>query len=216
MLTKDYLQEYLKEILPMCGGVLGDIQRESYEENVPIIENDVVRLLSFILSVKRPKKVLEIGAAVGFSSGLMSRYLDDGGKIITIDRFDVMIEQFKENRKRLGLEDKIELIEGDACEILPALNDKFDFIFLDAAKAQYTKLFPHCLRLLETGGILIADDVLQEGRIAKKREEVPRRQRTVHTRMRDFLWEITHNDALETAVLTIGDGVALCHKIKDI
>ena len=216
MLTENYLQDYLQEILPLCDGILGDIQKESYKENVPIISNDVVRLLSFVLSIKRPKKILEIGAAVGFSSGLMSKYLAKGGKITTIDRFDIMIEHFKKNRKRLGLEEKIELIEGDACDILPKLNDKFDVIFLDAAKGQYIQMLPHCLRLLETGGILIVDDVLQEGRIARNREDVPRRQRTIHTRMRKFLWEITHNDALETSVLTIGDGVALCHKIKDI
>ncbi len=216
MLTENYLQDYLKEILPMCGGILGDIQKISYENDVPIIPNDVVRLLSFILAVKRPEKVLEIGAAVGFSSGLMSRFLAEGGKITTIDRFDIMIEQFKENREKMNLEDKIELIEGNACEILPKLSQKFDVIFLDAAKGQYIQMLPHCIRLLETGGILIADDVLQGGNIAKKRIDVPRRQRTIHTRMRNFLWEITHNSALETAILTVGDGVALCCKVEDV
>ncbi|MCI8805015.1 MAG: O-methyltransferase [Clostridiales bacterium] len=216
MLTDDYLQNYLKEVLPMCDGILGEIQKISYEQDVPIIPNEVVRLLSFILSIKKPKRILEIGAAVGFSSGLMSKFLSDGGKITTIDRFDIMIEQFRENRKKMGLEDKIELIEGNACEVLPRLSEKFDVIFLDAAKGQYIQMLPDCIRLLETGGILIADDVLQNGNIAKKREEIPRRQRTIHTRMRNFLWEITHNDALETSILTIGDGVALCCKVSDI
>ena len=216
MLTDDYLQNYLKEVLPMCDGILGEIQKISYEQDVPIIPNEVVRLLSFILSIKKPKRILEIGAAVGFSSGLMSKFLSDGGKITTIDRFDIMIEQFKENRKKMSLEDKIELIEGNACEVLPRLSEKFDVIFLDAAKGQYIQMLPDCIRLLETGGILIADDVLQNGNIAKKREEIPRRQRTIHTRMRNFLWEITHNDALETSILTIGDGVALCCKVSDI
>ncbi len=216
MLTDDYLQNYLKEVLPMCDGILGEIQKISYEQDVPIIPNEVVRLLSFILSIKKPKRILEIGAAVGFSSGLMSKFLSDGGKITTIDRFDIMIEQFRENRKKMGLEDKIELIEGNACVVLPRLSEKFDVIFLDAAKGQYIQMLPDCIRLLETGGILIADDVLQNGNIAKKREEIPRRQRTIHTRMRNFLWEITHNDALETSILTIGDGVALCCKVSDI
>lgn len=216
MLTDDYLQNYLKEVLPMCDGILGEIQKISYEQDVPIIPNEVVRLLSFILSIKKPKRILEIGAAVGFSSGLMSKFLSVGGKITTIDRFDIMIEQFRENRKKMGLEDKIELIEGNACEVLPRLSEKFDVIFLDAAKGQYIQMLPDCIRLLETGGILIADDVLQNGNIAKKREEIPRRQRTIHTRMRNFLWEITHNDALETSILTIGDGVALCCKVSDI
>ncbi len=216
MLTENYLQDYLGEVLPLCDGLLGDIQKDSYEKNVPIIPNDVVRLLSVLLSVKKPKNVLEIGAAVGFSSALMSKYLSEDGKITTIDRFDIMIEQFEENIKKLGLENKIELIKGDACGVLPTLNQKFDVIFLDAAKGQYIQMLPYCLRLLEVGGLFIADDVLQDGRIAKKRLEIPRRQRTIHTRMRKFLWEISHNDALETSILTIGDGVALCHKIKEI
>ncbi len=215
MLTQDYLQDYLKEVLPFCDGTLGEIQKESYEKNVPIIPNDVVRFISVILSIKRPKNILEIGAAVGFSSSLMSKFLSDGGKITTIDRFDVMINHFKENRKKMGLENTIELLEGDANDILPTLNKKYDVIFLDAAKGQYIQMLPHCLRLLEVGGILIADDVLQDGRVAQKREEVPKRQRTIHTRMRDFLWEISHNDALESSILTIGDGVAICHKIKE-
>jgi len=216
MLTENYLQDYLGEVLPLCDGLLGDIQKDSYENDVPIIPNDVVRLLSVILSVKKPKNVLEIGAAVGFSSSLMCKYLSKNGKITTIDRFDVMIEQFEQNVKKLGLENKIELIKGDACDVLPTLNQKFDVIFLDAAKGQYIQMLPHCLRLLEVGGLFIADDVLQDGRIAKKRLEIPRRQRTIYTRMREFLWEISHNDALETSILTIGDGVALCHKIKEI
>lgn len=215
-LTEDYLQNYLNEVQPVCDGILGEIQKESYEKNVPIIPNDVARLISFILSVKKPKRILEVGAAVGFSSGLMSRFLSDGGSITTIDRFDIMIEHFKENRAKLGLENKINLLEGNACDILPELDEKFDVIFLDAAKGQYIQMLPHCLRLLEVGGILIADDVLQDGRIAKERGKIPRRQRTIHTRMRAFLWEISHNDALETSILTVGDGVALCHKVREV
>lgn len=211
----DDVLKYLNILQPLCDGVLGDIQKKAYEENVPIIPNDVVKLVSFILSIKRPKKILEIGAAIGFSSGLMSEYLADGGDITTIDRFDVMIEHFKENRAKLKLENKVKLLEGDACDILPTLNERYDVIFLDAAKGQYIQMLPHCLRLLNVGGIFIADDVLQNGNIAKERLEIPRRQRTIHTRMRDFLWEITHNECLKTSVLTIGDGVAVCHKIKE-
>lgn len=214
-LTQDYIQEYLNEIQPLCKSILGEIQKDSYEKDVPIIPNDVVRLLSVILSLKKPKRILEIGAAVGFSSGLMSGFLEEGGTITTIDRFDIMIEQFKENRKRLGLEDVITLLEGDALDILPTLSEKFDLIFLDAAKGQYIQMLPHCLRLLNVDGIFITDDVLQDGRIAMKREQVPRRQRTIHKRMREFLYEISHNDALETSILTIGDGVAVCHKVKE-
>ena len=146
----------------------------------------------------------------------MTQFLADDGKITTIDRFDVMIKHFKENRAKLGLEDKIELIEGDACDILPTLTGKYDVIFMDAAKGQYIQILPECLRLLVVGGVLIADDVLQDGRIAQNIEDIPKRQRTIYRRMREFLWEISHNEALQTSILTIGDGVAVCHKIKEI
>ncbi len=207
--------KYINEIQPLCEGELGEIQKLAYKENVPIIHNDVVRLLSFILSVKRPKFILEIGAAIGFSSALMSKYLKDGGFIDTIDRFDIMIEHFKENREKLGLTEKINLIEGDAADILPKLDKKYDVIFLDGAKGQYIQFLPHCIRLLNVGGILIADDILQGGAIACDRFSVVRRQRTIHTRMRKFLNEICNNDILETSILTIGDGVALCYKKKE-
>lgn len=213
-LIDEYLENYIDGIQPLCEGELGEIQAKAYKDGVPIIPNDVVKLVSFVLSLKKPKKILEIGAAVGFSSSFMSDFLQEGGSITTIDRYDLMIEKARTNFKRLGLEDVITLIEGDASDVLPTLNEEYDVIFMDAAKGQYINILPHCYRLLKIGGIIIADDILQNGNIAKDIEEIPRRQRTIHKRMRDFLWEITHNPALATTILTVGDGVALCHKIK--
>ena len=142
----------------------------------------------------------------------MSNYLQEGGKLITIERYDIMQNAAKENIKEAGLEDTISLIEKDAEEVLPILDDSFDVIFLDGAKGQYNNFLPHCLRLLKKDGLLIADNVLHKGTVAKLRYDIPRRQRTIHKRMRSFLWEITHNSDLETCVLPIGDGVAVCHK----
>ena len=122
-----------------------------------------------LLTIKKPRNILEVGTAVGFSAGLMTRYLEEGGKVTTIDRFEVMLKDARVNIKRMGLEDKIEILEGDAGEILPTLTGPYDVIFLDAAKGQYSAFLPHCLRLLPVGGLLIVDDVLQGGSIAKTR-----------------------------------------------
>lgn len=214
--TDDTMNTFLRTIQPMYDGVLGEIQREANAANVPIVPLETARLISVLLTMKQPKYILEIGTAVGFSAGLMSRYLQPGGKITTIDRFEVMLKDARPNIKRMGLEDTITILEGDAADILPTLDGPYDVIFLDAAKGQYSSFLPHCLRLLPVGGILIVDDVLQGGSIAQTRYSVPRRQRTIHKRLRSFLWEITHNEALETSIIPIGDGMALCYKTKEI
>lgn len=214
-IIQGYLNDYINKLQPLCDGILGDIQKEAYDAGMPIIPNEVVKLISFVLSVKKPKKILEIGTAVGFSSGLMCKFIQEGGSVTTIDRYDIMIDKAKKNIERQKLKDKIKLIEGDANNILPTLEDNFDCIFMDAAKGQYINFLPECYRLLNVGGILIADDILQDGNIAKDKNEVERRQRTIHKRMNSFLWEITHNPALVTSILTVGDGVALCHKISE-
>ena len=145
----------------------------------------------------------------------MTGFLQEGGHLTTIDRFDVMIKQARENFKRLGVEDKVTILEGNANDILPTLDEQYDFIFMDAAKGQYIQILPDVLRLLKKGGVIIADDILQEGRVAQAYEEVPKRQRTIHKRMNEFLNEITNNPKLKSSILTIGDGVAFIQKIED-
>ncbi len=213
--TEDYMNSYLRTVQPWFDGVLGEIQREAWEAKVPIIPQETARFLSVLLSMKKPKHILEIGTAVGFSAGLMCRYLEEGGSVTTIDRFEVMLKDARVNIKRMGLEDTITILEGDAADILPTLTGPYDVIFMDAAKGQYSQFLPHCLRLMPVGGILIADDVLQGGDIARSRFSVPRRQRTIHKRLRNFLWDISHNDCLESSIIPIGDGLALCYKKKE-
>lgn len=215
-LINENLDNYLKNLMPMVDGDLGDLQQRSYNEGVPIIPNDVVRLISVLLSIKKPKKILEIGCAVGFSSSFMSNFLQEGGTVTTIERYPVMIEKAKKNIKNLGLNDKINLIEGDANQVLKQLDEQFDVIFMDAGKGQYINILPDVYRLLKIGGIIIADDILQNGDVCKQKEEIIKRQRTIHYRLNDFLWEITHNKGLDTSILTIGDGVAICYKTKEI
>lgn len=213
--TDDYINSYLRTIQPHYDGVLGEIEKESRDAQVPVIPHETARLLSVLLTMKKPKNILEVGTAVAFSSGLMSRYLQEGGTITTIDRYELMLKDARKNIARMGLENTIKILEGDAADILPTLTGPYDVIFLDAAKGQYSAFLPHCLRLLPVGGLLIVDDVLQGGDIAKTRFSVPRRQRTIHKRLRNFLWDISHNNALESSIVPIGDGLAVCVKIKE-
>lgn len=214
-LVEDYIAEYIENMLTDCPGKLGELQRKAYEEGLPIIPKDVVKLLGFILSIKKPKAILEIGMAVGFSASFMSQFLPEDGYIKTIDRYPVMIERARKNFKKFGLENKITILEGNANDILPDMEEQFDFVFMDAAKGQYITILPDVLRLTKKGGIIMADDILQEGRVAQEYTEIPRRQRTIHKRLNEFLYEITHNEKLRTTVLTVGDGVALIEKLED-
>lgn len=214
-MENDEITKYINELEDFFDGKLGEIQKKAYEDGIPALPKDAARFLSVVLSVKRPKNVLEIGTAVGFSASLISKHLAPDGKITTIDRYDTMLDAARKNFNCMEIEDKVTLLSGDAADILPTLNEKYDFIFLDAAKGQYIHFLPHILRLLETGGILIADDIFQGGYITRTRYEVPQRQRTIHSRMRTFLWEICHSEFLETSLVPLGDGIAFCHKIKD-
>lgn len=181
--------------------------REQYEEAYPIIPLETARFLSTMLTIKKPKKILEVGACIGFSSILMALKTD--AHITTIDRYEVMIKQAKANFKKYGLEERITLLEGSALEIMQDLEEEFDFIFIDASKGQYIHFLPEALRLLGQDGIIISDNILQHGDIAKSFEEIEKRQRTIYVNMRKFLQEITHREGLDSSILPIGDGVAI-------
>lgn len=214
-LVEKYMEEYVNNMLTFCDGELGELQKKAYKDGLPIIPKDVVKLLGFILGIKKPKAILEIGMAVGFSSSFMSGFLPDDGYIKTIDRYPMMIEKAKENFKKLGVENKVTILEGNANEVLKTLDEKFDFVFMDAAKGQYISILPDVLRLTKKGSIIMADDIFQDGRVAMDYYSIPRRQRTIHKRLNAFLYEITHNEKLRTTLLTVGDGVALIEKLED-
>ena len=162
--------------------------------------------------MKRPKKILELGCAIGYSAILMSQFLDDNGTIITIECSKKMIELAKKNFNAAKLS-CINLIEADINNILPKLNEQFDVIFMDAAKGQYIKILPYCVKLLQRGGIIIADDILQSGKIIQNRLDIPRRQRTIHSRMNQFIDEIFSNPNLHSNIFCIADGVIVSQKI---
>ena len=195
--------------------ILETIEQEALAADVPIIRREMQSFLEVLLLMKKPMRVLEVGTAVGFSALLMSDYLPEGGHITTIENYEKRIPIARENFRRAGKEDKITLIEGDATEVLAEMEGTFDFIFMDAAKGQYIHFLPEVLRLLKKGGLLVSDNVLQDGDIIESRFAVTRRNRTIYSRMRDYLWQLKHMKEFETAVLTVGDGVTISTKLTE-
>ena len=194
--------------------ILEQIENDWCADSVPIIRREMQSFLRTLLMLKKPVHILEVGTAVGFSALLMSDYLPEGGHITTIENYEKRIPIARENFRRAGKEDKITLIEGDATEVLAEMEGTFDFIFMDAAKGQYIHYLPNVLRLLSDGGCLVSDNVMQDGDIIESRFAVERRNRTIHSRMRDYLYELKHSNVLETSIIPLGDGVALSIKKK--
>ncbi len=191
---------------------LDELERYSIETNVPIIRKEMQGFLKLLLAINKPAAILEVGTAIGFSALLMKEYAPENCHITTIEKYEKRIPLAKENFKKAGREKDITLLEGDATEILKNLTGTYDFIFMDAAKGQYIHFLPDILRLLRDGGLLVSDNVLQDGDILESRYAVTRRNRTIHTRMRDYLYELKHNELLETAILPVGDGVTVSVK----
>ena len=192
--------------------ILETIEQEALAADVPIIRREMQSFLEVLLLMKKPMRVLEVGTAVGFSALLMSDYLPEGGHITTIENYEKRIPIARENFRRAGKEDKITLIEGDATEVLAEMEGTFDFIFMDAAKGQYIHYLPNVLRLLSDGGCLVSDNVMQDGDIIESRFAVERRNRTIHARMREYLYELKHREDLVTSIISLGDGVAVSIK----
>ena len=194
---------------------LNQLEKYSKETNVPIIRPSMQSFLKFMLALKQPKKILEVGTAIGFSALLMSEYGPKECHITTIEKYEKRIPIAKENFVKAGKEDKITLLEGDAAEILKELEGTYDFIFMDAAKGQYIHFLPEILRLLSEGGLLISDNVLQDGDVIESRYAVTRRNRTIHGRMREYLYELKHHPQLVTSVLPVGDGITVSVKQRN-
>lgn len=194
---------------------LDELEQEAKRDYVPIIRKDMQNLLRFLLRLKRPLKILEVGTAVGFSALLMAENTSEECQITTIENYEKRIPIAKENFKRDNMEHRITLLEGDAIEILKELDGSYDFIFMDAAKGQYLNFLPDLLRLLAQDGMLVSDNVLQDGDLMESRYAVTRRNRTIHSRMRDYLYELKNNPMLETVILPVGDGVTVSIKVSE-
>ena len=194
---------------------LNKLEKYSKETNVPIIRPSMQSFLKLLLAIAKPKKILEVGTAIGFSALLMSEYGPEDCHITTIEKYEKRIPLAKENFAKAGKQEKITLLEGDAVEILSQLEGTYDFIFMDAAKGQYINFLPDIMRLLSDGGMLVSDNVLQDGDIIESRFAVTRRNRTIHGRMRDYLYELKHHPDLVTSILPVGDGVTVSVKQKN-
>lgn len=212
MITNERMVAFIDSFDKGNTPFLNRIEEEAKKMEVPIIRPQTQSLLKFLLALKKPAQILEVGTAVGFSALLLSEYAPKKAHVTTIEKYEKRIPVARENFKRAGKEKDITLLAGDAADILKELAGPYDFIFMDAAKGQYIHFLPEALRLLSVDGLLVSDNVLQDGDVLESRFAVTRRNRTIHARMRDYLYELTHNPALETVLLQTGDGVALSIK----
>ena len=212
MITDERITAYINSLDSGDGELCDEIAGEAAASFVPIIKRETAALLKTMVALKQPKHILEVGTAVGYSALLMARIMPEDAHITTIEKFEKRIPVAKANFKKAQLEDRITLLEGDAGEILADLSGSFDFIFMDAAKGQYIHFLPDVFRLLAPGGILLSDNVLQDGDIIESRFAVERRDRTIHSRMREYLYTLTHHPELTTSVLPLGDGVTVSVK----
>lgn len=206
------MNAFIDSLDPGNTPFLNEIEQEAKKTNVPIIRTQVQSLLRLLLAMRKPTSILEVGCAIGFSALLMSEYGPKDCHITTIEKYEKRIPVARENFRRAGKEEQITLLEGDAAEILGELAGPYDMIFMDAAKGQYIHFLPDVMRLLSPGGILLSDNVLQDGDILESRFAVTRRNRTIHSRMREYLYALKHHPELETVILPVADGVTVSVK----
>ncbi|MBO7358030.1 MAG: O-methyltransferase [Lachnospiraceae bacterium] len=212
MIESERITSFINSFASPNSEELDKLEQYSIETNVPIVRKEMQQLIKYLLKQTQPKNILEVGTAIGFSSLLMLENLPKDSHITTIEKYEKRIPKAKENFEKFNATDRITLIEGDATEVLKELTDTYDFIFMDAAKGQYINFFPDIMKRLEAGGILLSDNVMQDGDILESKFAVERRNRTIYKRMRDYLYELTHNEELTTVILPIGDGVTISVK----
>ncbi len=213
MIVDERIISYINSLDSGNSDLCDEIREKAILDYVPIIRQETESLLKVLLRIKKPKRILEVGSAVGYSALIMSENIENDCHITTIERYEKRIQIAKANFVRAGKQDVITLIEGDALEVLEHLTEKYDFIFMDAAKGQYINFLPAIMKLLEIGGILVSDNVLLDGHIVESRYDIIRRNRTIHGRMLEYLDTITHMDELQTAIIPIGDGVTISTRL---
>ncbi len=215
MIVDNRITEYLHSLETSRGELLDTIEKKAIEDGVPIIRSETAALLRSLTAALKPENILEIGTAVGYSALQMCQVMPENCHITTIEKYEKRIPEAKENFKKAGEESRITFLEGDADMWLKELKGKqFDLVFMDAAKGQYLNWLPLLLDLMPVGAVLISDNVLQDGDVVQSRFAVQRRNRTIHSRMREYLYELKHMEEFETAVIPIGDGVTISTRIR--
>ncbi len=213
MIVDERMIAYINSLDMGNTPILNKIEQEALDTYVPIVRREMQSFLKVLLAMKRPVRILEVGTAVGFSTLLFCEYAPEGAHITTIEKYEKRIPVARENFRRAGREDQITLLEGDAAKILSGLTGTYDFIFMDAAKGQYIHFLPDVMRILEIGGVLVSDNVLQDGDIIESHYAVERRNRTIYKRMREYLYELKHDERLSTSIVPIGDGATVSVRI---
>lgn len=213
-INREYIEQYIRALLPKGDDYITSLEEYALEHNVPIVHPEVAQMLKVLVRMNKPKRILEVGTAIGYSASIMASVMDTG-EIITIEKNKDIIDLAKENIKQMGFEERITIIEGDAEDVLSNLEGKFDFIFLDASKGHYKEFFSKFIDKLNEGGIVVSDNILFKGMVATD-ELVIRRKKTIVKRMRDYLEYISNEPSLETSVIPIGDGLAISYKKETI
>ncbi len=215
MVIDERMAVYINSLDTGNGAFLDELERAAGAQEIPIIRQDMQSFLKVLLAMQAPKHILEVGTAVGFSALLMAQNTAPDCHITTIEKYEKRIPQARANFAAAGMEEKITLLEGDALEVMRGLSGPYDLIFMDAAKGQYIHFLPEALRLLRTGGVLVSDNVLQDGDIIESHYAVERRNRTIYRRMREYLYVLKHTDGLLTSIVAVGDGAAVTVKQWD-
>lgn len=215
MIIQERMSVYINSLDTGNGPFLDELERRALADDVPIIRQDMESFLKVLLALHQPKRILEVGTAVGFSALLMAANTPEDCTITTIEKYEKRIPVAKANFAASGMEHRITFLEGDAMDVMKSLDEAYDMIFMDAAKGQYIHFLPEALRLLKTGGLLISDNVLQDGDIIESHYAVERRNRTIYKRMREYLYVLKHTEGLMTSIVPVGDGAALTVKQRD-
>ena len=216
MIVEERMRTFINSLDTGNIPFLEELEQYALQERVPVIRREMQSFIKMLLALQRPKRILEVGTAIGFSTLLMCEYGPADVQITTIENYEKRIPLAKENFRKAGQESKITLLEGDATKILAGLSGSYDLIFMDAAKGQYIHWLPDVIRLLKKGGVLLSDNVLQDGNLIESHYIVERRDRTIYKRMREYLYQLKHDPLLETSILPLGDGVTVSVKKEEI